>query len=164
MISVYEEPLAHLTLPEEANSIVGEPFDCLTSPDRLERGDVVVVCHDESTVMGYVWLAFKDLWVCEARLFLSLTDDEAVTYDAFVFPQCRGKGLYTRIESAALAEAGRRGRKRVITCVESHNSNSLKTQLRLGKTQVMSLYSIHLSNRFSLHWARGRPLASRFYK
>jgi GNAT superfamily N-acetyltransferase len=164
MISVYEEPPGHLRLPDEANSIAGEPFDSLTLPDRFERGDVVVVCHDKSTVMGYTWLSFEDLWVGESHLFLSLTKDEATTYDAFVFPQYRGRGLYTRIESAALAEAGRRGRKRVITCVESYNTNSLKTQLRLGKTQIMSLYSIHLYDRFSVHLARGRPLASRFYK
>ena len=164
MISVYEGPLDHLTLPDAANSIVDETFDRLFLPERFERGDVAVVCHDESTVMGYVWLSFKDLWVCEGRLFLVLADDEATTYDAFVFPQYRGRGLYTRFESVALAEAGTRGRKRVITIVESDNTNSLKTQLRLGKTQVMSLYSIHLFDRFSLHWATGRPLASRFYR
>jgi GNAT superfamily N-acetyltransferase len=151
-------------LPVEAKSIIGEPFDSLTLPDRFERGDVLVVCHDKSTVMGYTWLAFKDLWVSEARLFLLLSDDEATTYDAFVFPQYRGRKLYTRIESAALAEAGMRGRKRAFTFVESYNTNSLKTQFRLGKTQVMSVYSIHLMDRFSLHWSTGLPLASRFHK
>jgi GNAT superfamily N-acetyltransferase len=164
MISVHEAPLGHLALPEAAKSIVGETFHCLLLPDRFERGDVAVVCHCESTVMGYVWISFRDLWVCEGRLFLSLAADEATTYDAFVFPQYRGRGLYARFESAALAESGRRGRKRVITIVESDNTNSLKTQLRLGKIEVMRVYSIHLFDRFSLHWATGRPLASRFHR
>lgn len=164
MISVYDRPLDRLTLPDAANSIVDEPFDCLTSPDRFERGDLLVVYQDEGTVMGYVWLAFKDLWVCESRLFVSLRDDEALIYDSFVFPQYRLKGIYTRLESAALAEAGRRGRKRIVSYVEIYNTVSLKTQLRPSKTHVMSLYSIHLFDHFSLHWATGRPLASRFYR
>jgi GNAT superfamily N-acetyltransferase len=189
MVSIYEAPLHDLTLPDEANSIVGEPFECLFSPERFERGDLVVVCHDRSTVMGYIWVSFKDLWVCEARLFLSLREDEAVSYDLFVFPRYRGRRIRAgtapaalaetgrqgdkslnfrpaalRITSAVLAEAGRRGRRRVITCTESYNTNSLKLQQRIGGIQVMSVYSIHLFDRFSLHWATGRPLGSRFYK
>lgn len=52
----------------------------------------------------------------------------------------------------------------MITYAESSNTNSLKIQKRIGGTQVMSLYSAHLFDRFSLHWATGRPLASRFYR
>jgi len=186
MVSIYEEPIAGLVLPDGANSIPGETFDCLTSPGRFERGDVVAVCHDESTIMGYAWLSFQDLWVGEARLFLSVRDDEAVAYDPFVFPKYRGRRVHPRIASVAsvgagrrgdgpqdiqpailrisfmaLAEAVRRGRKRVI---ESSNTNPLKIHKRIGGTQVMSLYSAHLFGRFSLHWATGRPLASGFYR
>ena len=164
MVSVFERPLGNLALPSEAEAVAGETFYHLFSPERFDKGDRAIVCHDEHTVIGYTWLSFKDLWVSECHLFLSLAEDEAVTYDAFVFPQHRGRGLYAGIESAALAEARNHGRRRVITFVESRNVSSLKTQLRLGKTLAMSLYSIQFFNRFSLHWATGRPLASRFYK
>lgn len=106
MISIYEEPLTGLALPDGANSIAGQPFECLTSPNRFERGDVAVVCRDEDTVIGYAWISFKDLQVCEARLFLSVRDDEAVLYDAFVFPQYRGRRVRARIAPVASAEAG----------------------------------------------------------
>lgn len=83
-------------------SVHEKPFHGLNAPDRFSRGDVVIAWHDEGTVMGYTWPSLKDLWARECRLFLSVGSDEAVTYDAFVFPPYRGRGLYTKIESAAL--------------------------------------------------------------
>jgi GNAT superfamily N-acetyltransferase len=162
-ISVHREPLTGLTWPAEAPAVDGESLDCLASPERFERGGVVLVSRDQGVVMGYVWLAFEDHWLSESDLFLRVRDDEAVTYDAFVFPSYRGRRLFLRMESAALAEAGRRGRSRGIGYVESENIPSIRTNLHLG-TIALSLYSLRVADRFSLHWASGGRFSSRFYR
>jgi hypothetical protein len=189
MAPVYDRPIDGLTLPEGADSIPGESFECLTSPDRFKNGDVVVVCHDEGTIMGYAWLSFKDLWVSESRVFLSPADNEVVVYDTFIFPQYRGRRIRNRAASTAPAGAGnqdirlrkiqpvilrmastiqsevwRRGRKLVITYVETDNRKPMKTNQHLGGSPIMSLYSMHLFDRFSLHWATGQPFKSRFHR
>jgi hypothetical protein len=184
MISIHDRPPDELTLPDEAGAIAGEPFDALFRPDRFEKGDVAVVCHDARVILGYTWICLNDLWLSESRLFLRIREDEAVLYDIFVFPRYRGvrsrpgspqlagkgdgepefRSVGLRLSLAALAEAGRRGRKRVFTCSDCHNDKSFRLQRRWGGTHVMTIYSVHLLNRFSLHWATGRPFASMFYK
>jgi hypothetical protein len=185
MTTVYDRPLDRLTLPPDADSNAGESFESLTAPDRFRNGDVVIVCQDENTVMGYVWLSFKDFWVSESRLFLAIADKEALVYDTFIFPQYRGRPIRAQRASMALGGRRREGRDypvifrlaikirsvglargcvRVITYAESHNTNSWKTQLHLGAKLTMSVYSIHFFDRFSLHWATGRPFASRFHR
>jgi hypothetical protein len=189
LITVHAKPLDNIVLPDEAKGMTDRNFDAFTSPARFENGSAVLVCRDKGTIVGYAWTALQDIWVSESRVFLRVRDHEIVVYDVFVFPSYRGRRMRSqkavgtsaetgwqeaphhkvrpailRLAAAAYREACKHGRTRLLTYVLSSERYPMKTNLHLAAKEFMSLYSLHVFGRFSLHWATGRAFASQFHR
>lgn len=65
---------------------------------RLENGHICFIAEDKKgQIVGYCWVAFHEIFLSEISKKLELSPEEADLYDAFIFPEYRGKKIYQKI-------------------------------------------------------------------
>lgn len=65
---------------------------------RTENGHVCFVAQNsQGEIIGYVWIAFDELYIGEILKTMALTSGEAFLYDVFVFPKYRKRGAYKQL-------------------------------------------------------------------
>jgi len=65
---------------------------------RLEDNDLCFVAEGrKGEIAGHCWVAFQEIYLSEIDKKMELTREEADLYDAFVFPEYRGKKIYQKM-------------------------------------------------------------------
>lgn len=100
---------------------------------RLAEGESCAVAIRDAAVVGYIWFSDK-LHHTEQRYNyrLEIPEDSIYSYDCYIQREYRLRGIWVLFQRYMLDEAGRLGRKKIITMVDYGNNASLKAHLRYG--------------------------------
>jgi GNAT superfamily N-acetyltransferase len=98
----------------------------------------------------YGWIAPGRMEVSSRRL-VPLPAGTAFSYKVFTRPSLRGKGLMPAYYSFLARELKGRGMSRLLACVESRNTASLRAHFKVGLREVGS---------YRLTYVLGRPVES----
>ena len=65
---------------------------------RTENGHLCFVAQNsQGEIIGYIWIAFDEIYIGEILKTMALTSGEAFLYDVFVFPKYRKRGVYKQL-------------------------------------------------------------------
>lgn len=115
-------------------------------PERFAAHEHCVVGISDGNVIGYQWFCDKAFRTEERyRYVVEIPSDAVYGYDAFVLPNYRRAGVWTRFHAQYLRRLlASLGRNRVIVMVDQNNNLSLKAHLRLGYRLYRKVYIVVL--------------------
>ena len=130
---------------------------------RFQRGDAVVVASFSGRPVGYMWLAFATGIELEFGTCWIIRGGEALRYDSFVIPSCRGRGVHSILNAAANAYARERGAIRTLGSTSALNPQSLSLPKHYNRAIAMTLLLVRFRFRsFTIRKSFRAPLTSRF--
>jgi hypothetical protein len=121
---------------------------------RLHGDECLGICDGE-TLAAYGWYAHKPVPIDPEDILLYFNNDYVYMYAGFTRPEYRGQRLHGIGMSLALQHYLNRGYKGLVSCIESHNFDSLKSSLRMGYVEFGTLYILKLLGHYFLHASRG---------
>ena len=133
---------------------------------RFGRGDKAAIAYLGGKPSGYAWMSFTSGVV---ELAFDVTwiagPGESIRYDYFVLPECRGRRIFSCLNSALLAYARDHGIVRSLASVSTLNTQSLSLSKHQQRTATMKVTLVHVRglNR-TIEMAVGAPFESRFLK
>ena len=68
-------------------------------------------------LLGSCWAARGQLWSTYLRTHIELGPDEACTYETYVAPAARGRGIGTAMQAEVVGELRERGARRMLATV-----------------------------------------------
>jgi GNAT superfamily N-acetyltransferase len=125
---------------------------------RLRRGDAVAVPQAEGKALGCLWMTFRSGLPLVFGARWVVRPHEAVLYDTFVAPSCRGRGLHACMDIALNNWAYARGVKRAYASISALNNQSLGITKLPGKARVMTLLLVKFTG-ISRTWKRASGMA-----
>ena len=122
-------------------------------PRHFEAGEKLVLAFDGNKVAGFVWL--QQGTTVKGTYYIRLLKDECRTYREGVFPEFRGKKIYSTMKSLILENLFQNGATRVYVDVFKDNIPSLKAQLNAGFKEFgeISVVNIPFSFRKFIRWS-----------
>lgn len=130
---------------------------------RFQRGDAVIVASFSGQPVGYMWLAFATGIELEFDTCWIIRSGEALRYDSFVIPSCRGRGVHSILNTAANSYARERGVIRTLGSTSALNPQSLSLPKHYNRAIAMTLLLVRFRFRsFTIRKSFRAPLASRF--
>lgn len=117
----------------------------------LRSGDDCVGIFEGGRLLGYVWSTTRRTRVSYVDLRVYLERDTAYSYELYVRPDERGKGVAGRLLAERRALLREMGFQRVVSAVMPWNEPSAKLQ-RSGGGRFLGVIDV----RFFLGWRRGR--------
>lgn len=109
---------------------------------RLSMGEECMIAEYKGKIIHMIWVGFQNTHLFNqvvTKRGLSL--DEAYTYNSFNVPEYRGNRVMEAVHVEIFRLLKRKGFKRVVTYVESHNLASMKADSRLFR-KTNTLYYI----------------------
>ncbi|CAH7020039.1 conserved hypothetical protein [Vibrio chagasii] len=96
---------------------------------ELQKGSIVYLLHEKNTVSAYACLASSKINIGEISAKIEVLDDEVYIYNCFTMPNCRGKGLYTKLLNVIVSDnidnsifiASLKSNKKSISVIEKNN-------------------------------------------
>lgn len=99
---------------------------------RLERGDTCHCARHEGQIVSVVWSAKGSPVVRWVGRTLALAPDEVYLYDAFTSPECRNRGILSRMISTVVSEHAVSGARRVLMAIVPENRASARVLAHVG--------------------------------
>ena len=131
----------------------GMPEDFLA--EALSKGDECFGFLDGERLAAYGWYSFTPTRIDPADLLLRFGGDYVYMYKGFTHPRYRGQRLHAIGMTMALREYLSKGRKGLVSYVESNNFDSLKSCHRMGYAEFGSVYVMKLLGRYFTYSSRG---------
>lgn len=94
--------------------------------ERLKAGHWCFIAesvHSEE-ILGYLWVASRELYVCEIEMTMKFNENEAMFYDVYTFPPYRRKGVAQKIYEEVINLLRIRNFKKLYVAVLQHNKPS----------------------------------------
>jgi len=112
---------------------------------RLEMGSYCIVGVNNSSIIGYMWFTDKNSYTEERTGFkILIPKDSIYSYDAFILPKYRLKGLWVSFQMYMLYRMGELSRSRIITFVDYGNNISLRSHLRFGYLPFKKIFILRV--------------------
>ena len=100
---------------------------------RQKDGHICFIAEEEKQkIAAYCWAAFREIYITEIHRKIELSPEEADLYDAFVFPEYRGKKIYQKLLAESFRFLSKRRYKRVYGHALSNNIPSRRGIQRVG--------------------------------
>ena len=99
---------------------------------RLNDGHLCFIAKRKGDVVGYCWVAFRELYVSEIDKKIKFNNAEACLYNAFVFPEYRRKRVYQKILVEIFRFLRKNGHKKAFINVLSTNIPSQRGVEHVG--------------------------------
>jgi hypothetical protein len=100
--------------------------------DRLKAGHCCFLAEKGTKILGYVWIAFKELDCRDFNRKMVLEENEAVFYDGYVASSHRGKSIGSENNVKAIQHMRANGYKTVYVFVDSFNKISRRASEKSG--------------------------------
>ena len=123
--------------------------------EALSKGDECFGLLDGERLAAYGWYSSAPTRIDPADLLLRFGAEYVYMYKGFTHPRYRGQRLHAIGMTMALREYLSRGRKGLVSYVESNNFESLKSCYRMGYAEFGSVYVMKLLGRYLTFSSRG---------
>ena len=120
------------------------------------RGDVCAAAFDSGALVGYCWFAFAPVPHLDG-VWVDFHEEGVWMYKSLVLPSHRGRGIAPALYRATDRLGTQRGRRFLVSCVETHNRPSIAAK-RTGYAH--SGYAGYLRRGASL-WTWSTPAVKR---
>lgn len=127
--------------------------------EALMRGDQCYAIRDGQVLAAYGWYSFGNTPIGLSDLVVSFNPQYVYMYKGFTDTRYRGQRLHAIGMSRALAHYLSSGYKGLVSYVEAHNFDSLKSCFRMGYGVFGSIYVTRL---FGRHVTFSSPGCKRF--
>ena len=118
---------------------------------RLKSGRRAFIALSAGQVGGYGWLSRQAEIDARCGIEISPAEEEGYTYDGFIFPAFRGRGIYAQLLLSSLDWLERAGCRRVYSIVFSDNTPSLNAHSQAGFRRYGQM---SYSKIFNFRWRR----------
>jgi len=120
----------------------------------VANGETCLGVFDGNRLVEYGWFSDRP---CHTRRELYFFFDNTYKYihKVFTYPEYRGQRLHAYGKAYACRRYAEQGYKGILSTVEAHNLNSLRSNQRMGAEMVGSLYAFMLSGRYRTYRDRG---------
>lgn len=116
--------------------------------EALMRGDQCYAIRDGQVLAAYGWYSFGNTPIGLSDLVVSFNPQYVYMYKGFTDTRYRGQRLHAIGMSRALAHYLSSGYKGLVSYVEAHNFDSLKSCFRMGYGVFGSIYVTRLFGRY----------------
>lgn len=116
--------------------------------EALMRGDQCYAIRDGQVLAAYGWYSFGNTPIGLSDLLVSFNPQYVYMYKGFTDTRYRGQRLHAIGMSRALAHYLSSGYKGLVSYVEAHNFDSLKSCFRMGYGVFGSIYVTRLFGRY----------------
>ena len=123
--------------------------------EAVSKGDECFGFLEGGTLAAYGWYTSRPTRIDPPDLRLHFGGEYVYMYKGFTHPRSRGQRLHAIGMTMALREYLSRGRRGLVSYVESNNFDSLKSCYRMGYAEFGSVYVMRLSGRYLTHSSRG---------
>ena len=152
-------PYAPMFLPEKmVRDFARDPASGMSErfvEEALSKGDECFGFLERGTLASYGWYSSRPTRIDPPDLRLRFSGEYVYMYKGFTHPRSRGQRLHAIGMTLALREYLSRGRRGLVSYVESNNFDSLKSCRRMGYAEFGSVYVIQISGRYLAHSSRG---------
>ena len=93
---------------------------------RLKAGHWCFIAEKTDEILGYAWIAFRELYISEIEKKMALKEDEAMFYDVYTFSLYRNKGVAKKIYEVAINYLRKNDYKKIYVAILQHNRPSRK--------------------------------------
>jgi GNAT superfamily N-acetyltransferase len=146
--------------PDDANALAPFIHGRESLAWRFARGDIVLIAELDDRVIGCTWLTRHALRPSYFPIRVCPRSGEWYNYGLALLRQHRGRGLGRMLSRMAMAEAGRRGGKRVFGHASRLNRIAAASHRAAGFVTVEDLIGLTVLDRFVVVLYR-RPRAPR---
>ncbi|HYV84813.1 MAG TPA: GNAT family acetyltransferase [Patescibacteria group bacterium] len=115
--------------------------------EAVSKGDECFGILRNGRLATYGWYSSRPTRIDPPEMRLRFRYDYVYMYNGYTHPRDRGLRLHAIGMTLALREYLRRGRKGLVSYVESGNFDSLKSCRRMGYAEFGSIYIVRLSGR-----------------
>ena len=137
--------------PDRLRSFSLDP-DTRLSPGFVEeavsKGDECFGILKGGRLAAYGWYSSRPTRIDPPELRLRFRYEYVYMYNGYTHPLCRGRRLHAIGMTLALREYLGRGRKGLVSYVESNNFDSLKSCRRMGYAEFGSIYVARISGKY----------------
>ena len=123
--------------------------------EALSKGDECFGFLDGETLAAYGWYSSRPTRIDPPDLLLRFGGEYVYMYNGFTHPRHRGQRLHAIGMTLALQAYLSRGRKGLVSYVESNNFDSLKSCRRMGYAEFGSVYVMKVAGRYLTRSTRG---------
>src|SRR5213594_3733221 len=123
--------------------------------EALSKGDECFGFLEGETLAAHGWYSSRPTRIDPPDLVLSFSRAYVYMYKGFTNPRYRGQRLHAIGMTMALREYLSKGRKGLVSYVESNNFDSLKSCHRMGYAEFGSVYVMKLLGRYFTYSSRG---------
>ena len=116
--------------------------------EAVSKGDECFGILRDGTLAAYGWYSSRPTRIDPPELRLRFRYDYVYMYNGYTHPRHRGLRLHAIGMTMALREYLKRGRKGLVSYVESNNFDSLKSCRRMGYARFGSIYIVRVSGRY----------------
>ena len=120
----------------------------------LAKGDECYAIFDGQHLASFGWYSQKPT-LLQPRLTLHFAPSYVYMYNGYTFPEYRGQRLHAVGMSRALKEYSNRGRKGLVSVVQSNNLESLRSCYRMGYKDFGDLRVVGLFDKLWTFHSRG---------
>jgi hypothetical protein len=116
--------------------------------ESVSRGDECFGILRNDVLAAYGWYSSRPTRIDPPELRLRFSYEYVYMYNGYTHPRHRGLRLHAIGMTVALREYLKRGRKGLVSYVESNNFDSLKSCRRMGYAEFGSIYVVRISGRY----------------
>ena len=116
--------------------------------EALSKGDECYGFLEDGRLVAYGWYASSPTRIDPPDLRVRFSDDYVYMYKGFTHPRARGQRLHAIGMTLALREYLARGRRGLVSYVESSNFDSLRSCGRMGYETFGSVYLMKVFGRY----------------
>jgi hypothetical protein len=144
--------------PGMLREFAGDPETRLSSEfveAAIAAGDECFAILENGALAAYGWYASRPTRIDPPELRLRFSYDYVYMYNGYTLPRWRGQRLHAIGMTLALRDYLRRGRRGLVSYVESNNFDSLKSCRRMGYVEIGSIFVVRLAGRYRARSSRG---------
>jgi len=100
---------------------------------RFRQGEHCLLAFDDEQVAGFIWYSIKDVYEEEqARYQLTVPRNTVYSFDEYVSPEHRRKGILSQLFAVLYEWMGRTGRDTILILIAHDNEVSWEAHLKKG--------------------------------
>jgi hypothetical protein len=116
--------------------------------EAVSKGDECFGILKGERLAAYGWYSSRPTRIDPPELRLRFHYEYVYMYNGYTHPLCRGQRLHAIGMTLALREYLGRGRKGLVSYVESNNFDSLKSCRRMGYAELGSIHVVRISGKY----------------